>query len=69
MNTQYYELQMAHGSGKIDKKFNTYEEAYDYMCKNYCREISEGYQPTIYRIIKTSISTWKGSTNIMVQPV
>lgn len=69
MYTKFYELQMVSGNGKLAKKFNTYEEAYDYMCKNYCREISEGYEPTIYRIIMTTISTWKGTTNTMVQPV
>lgn len=68
-NKIFYTLEMASGSGKIDKSFTTYREAYDFMCKNYCRELAEGYTPTLYKIIRTSRSIYNGNINTMVQPV
>ena len=69
MNRKFYTVEMVTGSGRVDKEFDTYEEAYDYMCKNYVRELNEGYKPTLYKILKHNISTWNGTTNIMIQPV
>ena len=64
----YYTVDMVHGTGRVDKEFETYEEAYDYMCRNYMRELNAGYKPTLYKILKHDVSTWGGSTNTLVQP-
>ena len=69
MNRTFYTLESVTGSMKIDKEFDTYKEAYDYMCKNYVRELNEGYTPTLYRILSHSISHWNGTTNTMTQSV
>lgn len=64
----YYTVDMVHGTGRADKEFETYEEAYDYMCRNYMRELNAGYKPTLYKILRHDVSTWGGSTNTLVQP-
>lgn len=69
MNRRYYTVESTTGSMKVDKEFDTYEEAYDYMCRNYVRELNEGYKPTLYKIMKHDVSSWKGTTNTMIQPV
>ena len=68
MNRTYYTIDMVYGSGRADREFDTYEEAYDYMCKNYIRELNEGYKPTLYKIMRHDISNYNGCTNTMVQP-
>ena len=68
MYKRYYTLEMAYGSGKINKKFETYEKAYDFMCKNYVKEVEQGYQPTLYKILLHTESEYNGTKNIMIQP-
>lgn len=68
MYKRFYTIEMVYGSGKVDKEFETYESAYDYMCKNYVRELNEGYKPTLYRILENNVSSWGGTTNTMVCP-
>ena len=46
----------------------TYEEAYDYMCKNYVRELNEGYTPTLYKIFEHQVLNYTGVTNEMIHP-
>lgn len=65
----FYTLEMASGSGRIDKEFKTYREAYGFMCEKYCKELAEGYTPTLYKIIKTNTTTYNEKTNTMIQPV
>lgn len=69
MNKRYYTVESTTDSMKVDQEFDTYEEAYDYMCRNYVRELNEGYKPTLYKIIRHDVSSWKGTTNTMIQPV
>lgn len=68
-NKIFYTLEMASGSGKINREFATYREAYGFMCEKYCKELAEGYTPTLYKIIRTNTTTYNGSTNTMVQSV
>lgn len=68
MNRRFYTVDMVHGTGRVDKEFETYEEAYDHMCRNYMRELNAGYKPTLYKILRHDVSTWGGSTNTLVQP-
>lgn len=68
MNRRFYTVDMVHGTGRVDKEFETYEEAYDHMCRNYMRELNAGYNPTLYKILRHDVSTWGGSTNTLVQP-
>ena len=69
MNKTYYTLEATDGSGKIIGTFETYAEAYHYMCMEYCKGYKANKEPVMYQILRTSTSTWKGSTNTMVQPV
>lgn len=64
----WYEIEMVNGSGKFPDKYDTYEEAYDVMCKNYVREINEGYKPTLYMIKRYVYSKWDKGENTMIQP-
>ena len=68
MYKRFYTVDMVYGTGRIDKEFDTYEEAYDYMCKNYIRELNDGYKPTIYQILRHDVSNWGGTTNTMICP-
>lgn len=68
MYRKFYTIEMVDRSKKIDKEFDTYREAYDYMCKNYIRELNEGQTPTLYQILRHSMSDWNGTTNTMIQP-
>lgn len=65
---KFYTIDMVSGFGRIAKQFETYREAYDYMCRNYVRELNEGYKPTFYKIMEHDVSSYNGSTNIMVKP-
>ena len=65
----FYTIESVTGSMKVDKEFDTYRKAYDYMCKNYVKELMEGYIPTLYKIMRHDVSKWNGSTNTMIQPV
>ena len=69
MCRRYYTVEMVYGTGRVDKEFETYEEAYDHMCRNYVRELNEGYSPTLYQIKRHDVSNWGGTTNMMIQPV
>lgn len=64
----YYRVEMVHGSGSFPDNYETYEAAYDAMCKNYVREITEGYKPTLYKITRYNHTEWNGTKNTMVQP-
>lgn len=64
----YYKVEMVHGSGSFPINYNTYEDAYDAMCKNYVREINEGYKPTLYKIVRYNYTEYNGHKNTMVQP-
>lgn len=68
MHKRFYTIEMVYGTGKIDKEFETYDEAYDYMCKNYVRELNEGYKPTLYKILEYNVSSYGGTTNTMIHP-
>ncbi|HAU85197.1 MAG TPA: hypothetical protein DCW90_06760 [Lachnospiraceae bacterium] len=68
MYKTYYRVEMVNGSGSFPDKYNTYEAAYDAMCKNYVREINEGYKPTLYKIVRYSHSEFDGRKNTMIQP-
>ena len=68
MYKRFYTIEMVHGTGKVDKEFDTYEEAYDHMCKNYVRELNEGYTPTLYKILEYNVSDFGGTTNTMIHP-
>lgn len=68
MCKRFYTVEMVYGTGRVDKEFETYEEAYDYMCKNYVRELNEGYTPTLYKILEYQVSNFNGTTNTMIHP-
>lgn len=68
MYRRFYTVEMVYGTGKVDKEFGTYEEAYDHMCKNYVRELNEGYTPTLYKILEHQVSNYAGATNEMIHP-
>ena len=68
MSGRFYTVDMVYGTGRVDKEFETYEEAYDYMCKNYVRELNEGYTPTLYQILRHDVSNWGGTKNTMICP-
>ena len=44
------------------------DSQYDAMCKNYVREINEGYKPTLYKIVRYDHSEFDGHKNTMIQP-
>lgn len=69
MYRRYFTIDMVNGSGRVDKEFDTYEEAYRYMCLNYVREMNEGYKPTLFKIMQHDVTIYNGTTNIMIQPV
>ena len=69
MHKTYFRVEMVYGSGKFPEKYDTYEAAYDAMCKNYVREINEDYKPTLYKIVRYDHTEWNGSKNTMIQPV
>jgi len=68
MYKRFYTVEMVYGTGKVDKEFDTYEEAYDHMCKNYVRELNEGYTPTLYKILRHDVSDYGGTTNTAINP-
>ena len=65
---RYYTVEMVKGSGRMPKEFDTYEEAYAALCNEYAREIKEGYTPTLYKILRHSITCWGNQVNSMTQP-
>lgn len=68
MYKTYYRVEMVNGSGSFPDKYDTYETAYDVMCKNYVREINEGYKPTLYKVVRYDHSEFNGYKNTMIQP-
>lgn len=68
MPKTWYKVEMVNGSGSFPDKYDTYEAAYDAMCKNYVREFNEGYKPTLYKIVRYNYTEWNGSKNTMIQP-
>ncbi len=69
MRKTWYRVEMVYGSGSFPDNYETYEAAYDAMCKNYVREITEGYKPTLYRIMRYNYTEWNETRNTMVDPV
>lgn len=65
---RFYTVEMVRGSGRMSDEFNTYEEAYDALCKAYVREVNEGYAPTLYEILRHSVTYWNGHEKyVMIQ--
>lgn len=63
----YYTVERADKTGRIDKEFSTYEDAYDCMCKAYVRALNEGYKPMLYRILKHTVTNYSNVEYDMVQ--
>lgn len=68
MCERYYTVEMVNGSGRMPEKFYTYEAAYDALCREYVREVNEGYTPTLYKIMRHDVSIYGDNCNTMIQP-
>lgn len=66
---KFYTVEMVRGSGRMPQEFDTYEEAYAALCNEYAREVKEGYTPTLYKILRHTVTHWGEQVNSMTQPV
>ncbi|MBE5919691.1 MAG: hypothetical protein E7272_07575 [Pseudobutyrivibrio ruminis] len=60
--------------GDIPKEFDSYEEAYDVMCKEYMKSLNASYEhpsglPIRYKIYETKVSYYQGRENSITQAV
>lgn len=68
MYKRYYTVEQVRGINKVDQQFETYGEAFDYMCKMYVEDLNKGYRPTLWKILEHSESRYGDSLNIMIKP-
>ena len=67
MYRKYYTIEMVEGSGKFPKEYDNYKDAYIDLCKEAIRELTEGYQVTLYCIKSVSVSDYAGNINTSIQ--
>ena len=67
MYRRFYKIEMVEGSGKFEKEYENYKDAYIDLCKEAVRELENGYNITLYCIKLVSVSDYAGNINTSIQ--